>query len=56
MSDEKCPRCGCTETRQEGDCPAGNWWTECARCHLPVIKWDRYKHEGQNKAYVDGGH
>lgn len=34
-----CPMCGCTETEQEGDCPAGNWWSVCARCRLPVSQW-----------------
>lgn len=40
---DKCPKCGCTETRQEGDCPAGNWHSVCAECGLPVSKWDKIR-------------
>ena len=39
----KCPRCGSDKVKQVGDCPAGNWWTECTQCHLPVSEWDHWK-------------
>ena len=40
-----CPRCGSTETKQAGDCPAGNWWTACAGCGLRLELY--YKFTGK---------
>ena len=45
MADEKdpnCPKCGCSEKVTDGDCPAGSWWWACAKCGLPVSKWETY--------------